>query len=65
MSTDTYTIEELKEYIASNVDEVYFLELLDVSTDTLVEKFTDEIETRYDFIVAKLGLEGWEEGIDD
>lgn len=65
MSTDTYTIEEIKEYIADNVDEVYFLELLELDTRKLVEAFEDNIESRYDFIVAKLGLEGWKEGFND
>lgn len=65
MPTDTYTIEELKEYITANVDEVYFLELLDLDTEKLVEAFSDNIENRYDFIVAKLGLEDWKEGFND
>jgi hypothetical protein len=62
---DTYTLEELKEYIANQIDEVEILELLKIDSTLLVEKFSDEIETNYDYIISKLGLDDWKEGIND
>jgi len=51
------TIEELKEYISHNVDEVGVLELLDISAEDLVEAFHDRIEERYDKLLKELELE--------
>jgi len=41
------TLEELKEWL-SRIDEVTLLEILDISSEELVERFTDEIEDNYD-----------------
>lgn len=41
------TLEELKEWL-SRIDEVTLLEILDISSEKLVERFTDEIEDNYD-----------------
>jgi hypothetical protein len=51
------TIEELKEYISHNVDEVGVLELLDISAEDLVEAFHDRIEEGYDKLLKELELE--------
>lgn len=40
------TLEELKEYL-SRVDEVTLLELLNIDSELLVERFTDEIIDNY------------------
>lgn len=41
------TLEELKEWL-SRIDEVTLLELLDISSEEIVQRFTDEIEDNYD-----------------
>ncbi len=41
------TLEELKAFLA-RIDEVTLLELLEVSSEQLVERFSDEIEDNYD-----------------
>jgi hypothetical protein len=41
------TLEELKEWL-SRIDEVTLLEILGISSEDLVERFTDEIEDNYD-----------------
>ena len=51
------TLAELKEYIKDHVEETEFLELLDVTTDQLVEVFEARIEDRMDEIILKLDLE--------
>lgn len=51
------TLEELKQYIAKNVNEVDLLELLDISCEELVEKFSDEIEENFDKLIKDLELE--------
>lgn len=57
----TYTLEELKEYIKTHVDEVQILELLNIEADDLVERFDDIIEDRYEWLCQQLGLEDWKE----
>jgi hypothetical protein len=41
------TLEELKAFL-SRIDEVTLLELLEISSERLVECFSDEIEDNYD-----------------
>ena len=41
------TLEELKAFL-SRIDEVTLLEILEVSSELLVERFADEIEDNYD-----------------
>lgn len=41
------TLEELKEKLANQVDEVTMVELLNITTEDLVERFTDIIENNY------------------
>jgi hypothetical protein len=53
----TMTIEELKEYISHNVDEVDVLELLNISSEDLVEAFHEVVEDKFDKLIADLELE--------
>jgi len=57
------TLEELKEYIKENVDEVDLLELLNASAEDLVDRFSDIIEDKFDHFIMQLGLseEDWDE----
>jgi hypothetical protein len=46
-------------------DEVYLLELLNIHSDELVERFVDVVEDMYDEIVTEYGDEeenAWEDG---
>lgn len=46
----TFTLEELKEYIIEHYDPDELLEILDLSTEDLVEAFEDKIiEQRWKF----------------
>lgn len=56
----TITLEELKDYITHNVDEVDVLEHLNLTAEDLVEAFTDKIEDKFDKLVHDLELEGEE-----
>ena len=51
------TLNDLKEHLRKNVDEVEFLELLDITTEELLEVFADKIEEKFIYLVAKLELE--------
>jgi ribosome assembly protein YihI (activator of Der GTPase) len=51
------TLTELKEYMKSQVSEIDILELLDISSEELVEYFSDSIEDRMDELIHTLGLE--------
>lgn len=42
------TIEELKEQIAERVPEVDFIDILELTTDDLVEAFLDKVIENYD-----------------
>ena len=42
------TIEELKQKIAEQVPEVDFLDILEITTDDLVEVFLDKVIEHYD-----------------
>lgn len=42
------TLNELKEKLAENYDEVMLLELLEINSKDLVDKFLDRIENRFD-----------------
>lgn len=53
----TITIEELKEYISHNVDEVDVLELLNLTAEDLVEAFHERIEEKCDKLIIDLELE--------
>lgn len=47
------TLEELKERLIERVDEVTLLELLNVTSEDLVEAFSDEIENNYDKLIEE------------
>ncbi len=48
-----YTLEELKERLKT-FEETYLLELLQVTSEDLVDRFSDIIETRMDQFVSEL-----------
>lgn len=50
------TIEELKDYIKHNVDEVDLLELLNITAEDIVEVFHDKIEEESDYLIKELEL---------
>jgi len=44
------TFDELLEYIADNIDEVTIMEILEITSEELVERFSDKIEkVKYKF----------------
>jgi hypothetical protein len=50
------TLEELKEYIKSNVNEVDILEHLNIDSEELVETFSDKIEDKMVKLIRELEL---------
>ena len=42
------TLEELKELLADRLDEITLLELLNITSYDLVERFSDLVEDNYD-----------------
>lgn len=56
------TLEELKERL-SKEDEVDLLEILNIDSEKLVEKFTDEIEERFTQLEEEFGFD--EETVDE
>lgn len=46
------TLCELKEKLAENYDETLLLELLEINSSDIVERFLDRIENRYDLLVG-------------
>jgi hypothetical protein len=55
----TYTLEELKEYLRDHIDEVQILELLNIGSEELTDRFEDLIESKYEWLCEQLGLEDW------
>lgn len=51
------TLFELEEYIKHQVAEIDFLELLNITTEDLVEAFKDKIEENADKLIVDLELE--------
>ena len=47
------TLQELKEKISHECDEVTILELLEIDGEMLVERFEDEIQNRYDRLLEE------------
>ena len=45
------TLNDLRERIANNCDEISILEILNINSFDLVERFGDRIEERYDALV--------------
>lgn len=48
-----FTLEELKEKLQRE-DEVFLLEMLGITSEDIVNKFSDEIEDRYDELIEKV-----------
>jgi hypothetical protein len=47
-------LNELMELLAERYDEITLLELLDISSEELVERFSDKIEQRYEKLQQEL-----------
>lgn len=47
------TLCELKEKLAENYDETLLLELLEINSSDLVERFLDRIENRYEQLATE------------
>lgn len=54
------TLEEVKEHL-KKLDETSLLELLNITSDQIVERFEDLIEDREDYFIADLEEETWED----
>ncbi len=54
------TLEEVKERL-KKLDETSLLELLNITSDQLVERFEDLIEDREDYFIKDLEEEEWED----
>ena len=52
------TIEELKDRL-KRYDEIILLELLDLTAEDIIERFTDVIEDRYDLLIKEETEEGY------
>jgi hypothetical protein len=50
----TLTLQELKEKLANRLDEVSLLELLNITSFDLVERFEDLIEERYEHLCKEI-----------
>lgn len=48
------TLEELKERLIKQFDEIGILEALEINSEDLVNAFSDRIEDRYDWLVSEL-----------
>lgn len=48
------TLEELKEKLVEVVDETLLLEILNITSSDLVERFEDKIDDQFDRLVADL-----------
>lgn len=57
MFTVAVTLTELEQHIKDNVDPNDLVEYLNLSTESLVDRFKEEIEERMDFLVKSLELE--------
>jgi len=51
---DELTLEELKQRIVQQMDELYLLELLNITTEELVDRLTDDIIDHFDKIKEAL-----------
>ena len=48
------TLQELKDKMAENLSEIDVMELLELTTEDLVERFSDKIEDKYEQILNQL-----------
>jgi hypothetical protein len=52
----SFTVEELKEKITQEYDEVTILEILDIKANELVEAFHDKIVERFDQLTEEFEI---------
>ena len=55
------TLEEMKERLQQEYDEITILEVLEISSEDLVEMFEDRIADRLDQLNKEIGNDGEEE----
>jgi hypothetical protein len=55
------TLEDLKKRMARALNEVEVLEVLEINTEQLVERFEDLILEKYNYLIEELELEGEED----
>jgi hypothetical protein len=48
------TFKDLCDRLAARLDEITLMELLDISSEDLVQKFADRIEENYDYLISEL-----------
>jgi len=48
------TLSDIQERLKKHVDEVTLLELLEISADDIVDRFTDKIEEKFDQLENEL-----------
>ncbi len=58
--TNSLTLNDIKDRLKT-LDEVILLEILDISSEELVEMFSDRIEERKDYFIKDLEVEDWDE----
>lgn len=48
------TLEDLKEHLKT-VDEITLLEMFDISSEDIIERFEDKIEAKYEVLLEEYG----------
>lgn len=59
------TLQELKELLKNQVDEISLLEVLNITAEDIVEKFEDRIEENHDRLAREFESESQEESETD
>jgi hypothetical protein len=54
----TFTLQEIKERLAEEYDEITLLEVLNINSYDLVDAFFERIEERYDYFNKELSMNG-------
>jgi hypothetical protein len=54
----TLTLQEIKEKLADEYDEITLLEVLNINSYDLVDAFFERIEERYDYFNKQLSMNG-------
>ena len=54
----TLTLQEIKEKLAEEYDEITLLEVLNINSYDLVDAFFERIEERYDYFNKELSMNG-------
>lgn len=54
----TLTLQEIKEKLAEEYDEITLLEVLNINSFDLVDAFFDRIEDKYEFFNKQLSMDG-------